>query len=179
MVGTLTGTSTKTQTGYASAVGSATGPLPMGAGSPDEELEFFERAKRAIGNKTTYNEFLKVLNLFSQELIDIKTLVERVEPFLCWQPDLYEWFKKFVKFEDDELIRKLLAFTFSLLLWCHKYEHLMLLLQPKDNVPGPSRGFDYSSSRRSGRSYRQLPAEVGLPYVKCMQNFYLGNVAEW
>ena len=83
------------------------------------------------------------------------------------------------RFEDDELIRKLLAFTFSLLLWCHKYEHLMLLLQPKDNVPGPSRGFDYSSSRRSGRSYRQLPAEVGLPYVKCMQNFYLGNVAEW
>ncbi|TPX40757.1 hypothetical protein SeMB42_g05890 [Synchytrium endobioticum] len=129
----LAGPPTKSQSVTGS---SAAGSMPAGSSGPDEELEFFERAKRAIGNKTTYNEFLKVLNLFSQELIDIKTLVERVEPFLGWQPDLFEWFKKFVKFEDNEIIH---------------------------NIPGPSRGLDLSTSRRSGRSYRQLPAEVPRP----------------
>ena len=69
-----------------------------------EELEFFEKCKRVIGNKTTYNEFLKVLNLFSQEIIDAKVLVERVEPFLSHANDLYEWFKKFVRYEDEDVI---------------------------------------------------------------------------
>ena len=69
-----------------------------------EELEFFEKCKRIMGNKTTYNEFLKVLNLFSQELMDAKTLVDRVEPFLVKAPELFDWFKKFVRFEEEDVI---------------------------------------------------------------------------
>ncbi len=74
-----------------------------------EELEFFEKCKRLMGNKTTYNEFLKVLNLFSQELIDAKALVERVEPFLATSTDLFDWFKKFVRFEEEEVICRLIC----------------------------------------------------------------------
>ena len=69
-----------------------------------EELEFFDKCKRVIGNKTTYNEFLKVLNLFSQEIIEAKVLIERVEPFLGKAPELFDWFKRFVKYEDDDVI---------------------------------------------------------------------------
>ena len=69
-----------------------------------EELEWIDRCKRVIGNKTVYNEFLKVLNLFSQEIIDAKTLVERIEPFLTRAPDLFEWFKRFVKYEKEHVI---------------------------------------------------------------------------
>jgi paired amphipathic helix protein Sin3a len=57
-----------------------------------------------MGNRTTYNEFLKILNLFSQELIDAKTLVDRVEPFLVKGPELFDWFKKFVRFEEEDII---------------------------------------------------------------------------
>ena len=46
-------------------------------GGTMEELEFFDRCKSVIGNKQTYNEFLKVLNLFSQEIIEAKVLVDR------------------------------------------------------------------------------------------------------
>ena len=49
--------------------------------SSAEELDFFDKCKRVIGNKTTYNEFLKILNLFTQETIEAKVLIERVEPF--------------------------------------------------------------------------------------------------
>jgi paired amphipathic helix protein Sin3a len=71
-----------------------------------EELDFFEKVKKVLGNKTTYNEFLKILNLFSQELIDSKTLVERVEAFLSKSPELFDWFKKFVRYEGENVICK-------------------------------------------------------------------------
>lgn len=66
-----------------------------------EELEFFDKVKKHIGNKATYNEFLKVLNLFSQEIIDTKVLIEKTAPFLDRSPDLLDWFKKFVKYDGD------------------------------------------------------------------------------
>ncbi|KAJ1675234.1 hypothetical protein EV182_001669, partial [Spiromyces aspiralis] len=66
----------------------------------EEELSFFERVKRFIGRTSTYNEFLKLLNMFNQEIIDPKTLVERVEPFIGGDRELFEWFKNFVGFDD-------------------------------------------------------------------------------
>lgn len=69
--------------------------------SLSEEMLFFDRVKRAIGNKQTYNEFLKLLNLFSQDIIDKPTLVTRVDSFIGdSQPELMAWFKLFVGFED-------------------------------------------------------------------------------
>ncbi|KAJ3087675.1 Transcriptional regulatory protein sin3 [Quaeritorhiza haematococci] len=101
-----------------------------------EELEFFDRVKRAIANKATYNEFLKVLNLFSQEIIDAKTLVERVEPFLGRHSDLFKWFKEFVKYEDDQYIV---------------------------NQPAERSGPDLTNCRQSGHSYRMLPQTEKRP----------------
>lgn len=66
-----------------------------------EELAFFDKVKRAIGNKQTYNEFLKMLNLFLQDIIDKDTLVERVDVFLGdAHIDLLNWFKQFVGYEE-------------------------------------------------------------------------------
>jgi paired amphipathic helix protein Sin3a len=70
----------------------------------NEELEWIDKCKRVIGNKVIYNEFLKVLNLFSQEVIDAKTLVEKVEPFLTRSPELFEWFKRFVKYDEEQIV---------------------------------------------------------------------------
>ncbi|KAL2918180.1 hypothetical protein HK105_202107 [Polyrhizophydium stewartii] len=101
-----------------------------------EEVAFFEKCKRVIGNKTSYNEFLKILNLFSQEIIEAKTLIERVEPFLARSPDLFDWFKKFVKYEEDEVIY---------------------------NIPAERPEIDLRSCKRSGHSYRKLPKDVPRP----------------
>ena len=103
-----------------------------------EELEFFEKCKRVIGNKTSYNEFLKILNLFSQEIIDAKTLIERIDPFLSRSPDLLEWFKKFVKYEEDEVVY---------------------------NIPAERPEIDLQTCRRSGHSYRKLPKHI--PRLAC------------
>lgn len=69
-----------------------------------EELGFFDKVKKAIGNKQTYNEFLKFLNLYSQDIIDKATLIERVELFLGdTHQDLLNWFKQFVGYKEETL----------------------------------------------------------------------------
>ncbi|TPX67159.1 hypothetical protein CcCBS67573_g07586 [Chytriomyces confervae] len=98
-----------------------------------EELEWIDRCKRSIANKAVYNEFLKVLNLFSNEIIDSKTLVERVEPFLAKAPDLFTWFKKFVKYEEEQVVYNYAA-----------------------NRPD----VDWRTCRRVGYSYRRMPDNV-------------------
>lgn len=65
-----------------------------------EETSFFDRAKKFIGNKQIYTEFLKILNLFSQDLLDVDELVGRVEHYLGGNKELFVWFKNFVGFQD-------------------------------------------------------------------------------
>jgi len=55
--------------------------------SPDDFV-FFDRVKKYIGNKQTYNEFLKLCNLYSNDLIDRNVLRERAYAFIGGNPDL-------------------------------------------------------------------------------------------
>jgi len=76
-------------------------PTSSSSASPDE-MSFFDRVKKYIGNKQTMNEFLKLCNLFSQDLIDRDVLVHKVSNFIGGNPDLLQWFKNFVSYEDHE-----------------------------------------------------------------------------
>ena len=58
-----------------------------------EELAFFDRVKKYIANKSTMNEFLKLCNLFSQDLIDRNVLVHKVSIFIGGNLDLMNWSK--------------------------------------------------------------------------------------
>ncbi|KAK5207302.1 Transcriptional regulatory protein sin3 [Exophiala xenobiotica] len=82
-------------------------PLPPfpSASTSQEELAFFDRAKKQIGNRSSYAEFLKLINLYSQDLIDKYTLTDRVGSFIGGNPDLMSWFKNFLSVEEqDEVI---------------------------------------------------------------------------
>ncbi|KAF2270735.1 hypothetical protein CC78DRAFT_528469 [Lojkania enalia] len=67
-----------------------------------DELSFFDRVKKFIGNKNTMNEFLKLCNLFSQDLIDKQLLLYRAQSFIGGNQELFTWFKKFLG-EEEEL----------------------------------------------------------------------------
>ncbi|KAI8377319.1 Sin3 family co-repressor-domain-containing protein [Blakeslea trispora] len=67
-----------------------------------EEAEFFEQVKAYIGNKATYNAFLKVLNLFSQQIVDQNVLVNRVESFIGGNKQLFDWFKELVGYDQEQ-----------------------------------------------------------------------------
>lgn len=104
-----------------------------------EELGFFDKVKKAIGNKQTYNEFLKILNLYSQDIIDKDTLVEKVDSFLGDNHyDLLNWFKQFVGFKEET-------------------QHIEDITFKKHQI-------ELSLCKAYGPSYRQLPkVETYMP----------------
>ena len=80
-------------------------PMPPTSVGPAEEIAFFDRAKKYFNNKQTFNEFLKLCNLFSQDLIDKNILVNKAEGFIGQNTDLMAYFKKFVQYTGlDEII---------------------------------------------------------------------------
>jgi len=62
-------------------------------------MHFFERVKRALDNRETYNEFLKVVNLFTQDYIDTARLVKESKHFLG-DGDLYRQFKDILGWDE-------------------------------------------------------------------------------
>ncbi|EJC98663.1 uncharacterized protein FOMMEDRAFT_161494 [Fomitiporia mediterranea MF3/22] len=127
-------------TGPAASQGSSTGPSGAGGASSQDELTFFDRAKKALESREMYDEFLKLLNLFSREIIDARTLIARAEAFLH-DPELY------VQFKD-------------LMGWDAKREG------ENEGPPGSIRSWTAPSTEteeRFGKSYRRLPlAETKL-----------------
>src|SRR5450756_2197433 len=112
-------------------------PLPPTSTSSatSEELAFFDRVKKYIANKQTMNEFLKLCNLFSQDLIGKDVLVHKVSNFIGGNPDLMNWFKQFVGYDGrEEVIEN----------------------QPK----APTGRVALSNCRGLGPSYRLLPKRV-------------------
>lgn len=107
--------------------------------SLSDEVSFFDKVKKAIGNKQSYNEFLKILNLYSQDIIDKVTLVERVDGFIGdTHPELLTWFKLFVGYEDKPL--------------------------NLENITFKKHQLELSLCKAYGPSYRQLPkAETFMP----------------
>ncbi|KAJ7650581.1 hypothetical protein FB45DRAFT_888175 [Roridomyces roridus] len=49
---------------------------------PEDSHVFFDHVKRTLDNRETYNEFLKLINLFTQDLIDTARLVRESRNFL-------------------------------------------------------------------------------------------------
>ncbi|ORX65773.1 hypothetical protein K493DRAFT_412767 [Basidiobolus meristosporus CBS 931.73] len=97
-----------------------------------EELTFFDRVKKHLANKQVYNEFLKVLNLFSQEILDQNLLVQKVESYIGGNKELFEWFKKFVDYKPNN-------------------EDVV------ENLPPPRPRVDLLRCKGYGPSYRLLP----------------------
>lgn len=115
-----------------------------------EEVEFFDRVKQHINNKATYNEFLKVLNLFSQQLLDQNTLVERVDTFIGNDKKLFKWFKEFVGYDGkDEIV---------------------------ENIPATVSRPDFLQSKSFGQSYRLIPRMVSSYWEQSYSRYPISNL---
>lgn len=120
-------------------VPSAPTHLPVPHQRPDD-TQFFDRVKRALDNRETYNEFLKVVNLFTQDIIDTARLVRESRSYLG----------------DGEL----LAQFKDILGWDERRERYAgaedVWTRPTGALDRPSRN---QLNLRHG-SYRKLPASV-------------------
>jgi paired amphipathic helix protein Sin3a len=130
-----------------------------GMTTPDE-LMFFDRAKKALDTREAYEDFLKLLNLFSKDIIDAKTLVDRAEVFLG-DGDLLVEFKELMAY-DDPKTRAERGPPGSV----RMREPEPLVAQPPDDDLGPS--------------YRRLPESVSCCPVEPWINrelFLIGDLS--
>ncbi|TID07212.1 Paired amphipathic helix protein pst1 [Colletotrichum higginsianum] len=110
---------------------------PASSTTNSDEIAFFEKVKKYLSNKTAFNEFLKVCNLFSQSIIDRNTVFHKGSVFFAANPELLGFWKAFLKYEPHEDV--------------------------VDNRPAPPSGkVSLSNCRGYGPSYRLLPKRERL-----------------
>eukprot|EP00042_Codosiga_hollandica_P057087 m.838224 g.838224 ORF g.838224 m.838224 type:complete len:1257 (-) comp59497_c0_seq2:178-3948(-) len=64
------------------------------------ERIFFEKVKRALHNRSTYEDFLRCLQLYNLDIVNVGELVQLVSMFLSKFPDLMKRFKEFVGYQE-------------------------------------------------------------------------------
>lgn len=111
-----------------------------------DEVAFFERVKKFIDDRPTYIEFLKLLNLFTQEIIDLRTLVDRAALFIGGHRELFTTFKGLCGYEMGKQG------------WLDNEDPII------ENVPALQRDrIELSNCKLYGASYRKLPkSEINL-----------------
>lgn len=60
------------------------------------EYAFFDKVRRALRNAEVYDNFLRCLILFNQEIVSKAELLNLTSPFLVKHPELHKWFQDFV-----------------------------------------------------------------------------------
>ncbi|XP_072258271.1 paired amphipathic helix protein Sin3a isoform X3 [Pyxicephalus adspersus] len=112
-----------------------------GAGA---ESQFFDKVRKALRSAEAYDNFLRCLVIFNQEVISRSELVQLVSPFLAKFPELFTWFKNFLGYKESSHMESF----------------------PKErNTEGIAMEIDYASCKRLGSSYRALPKSFQQP--KC------------
>ncbi|XP_013857067.1 paired amphipathic helix protein Sin3a [Austrofundulus limnaeus] len=130
-------------------MGKGHGLSEVGKLSTSTETMFFEKVKKALRSSEAYDNFLRCLHIFNQEVISRTELVQLVIPFLGKFPELFTWFKNFLGYRESS--HGDLGHAESL---------------PKErSTEGIAMEIDYASCKRLGSSYRALPKSYQQP--KC------------
>ena len=80
-------------------------PLPPlnAPNASSDDFSFFDRLRKQIGNKTLWAEFLKLLNLYKNDNIDLPFLVYKSQAFIGANADLMQQFKEFLRYKDHDI----------------------------------------------------------------------------
>merc|ERR1712088_633255 len=118
------------------------------------DYAFFDKVRKALKNNEVYQNFLRCLSLYNQEIVNRVELIQISSPFLSKHPELLKWFKDFVGLRDD-------GTTFSMDPVMGGGEHG----RPRqERVSGDTAmEIDYASCKRLGASYCALPKNFVQP----------------
>ncbi|XP_067943768.1 paired amphipathic helix protein Sin3a-like isoform X2 [Watersipora subatra] len=117
------------------------------------EYAIFDKVRKLMRSQEVYDNFLRCLVLFNQEVISRSELIQLVQPFLGRFPEVYRKFKDLVGFKDGGPIME--AVASGAFAGQAKAERMM-----RDDL---SMEIDYSSCKRYGHSYRGLPKTYHPP----------------
>ena len=130
--------------------------LPSRPQAKPTDLALFQRIKHYINDPPTYHEFLRLLNLFTQDIIDLPTLASHANLFLGKDTSLWRDFRDMVGWTDGQAVGASGATI-----------EIVDGVQVIDNVPRVDsgavlRGEKAKGWESCGPSYRKLPSSVRL-----------------
>jgi paired amphipathic helix protein Sin3a len=125
-------------------------------------VAFFDKVKKYIDDKVTYHEFLKLINLFVQDMIDTKALVERAELFIGGSGDVWSTFRRIVGADEfgntgpnPSSAQGGYGFGGMINVDAQIAENIPMLERMKPDLGGPK-------VKSYGPSYRKLPKSVSI-----------------
>lgn len=114
------------------------------------EYAFFDRVRKALRSPEVYENFLRCLVLYNDEVVSRSELVQLVTPFLGKFPELFKWFKDFLGYKETGPM----------------VEPVPSRVANQERVTGDlAMEIDYSTCKRLGASYCALPKSYMQP--KC------------
>ena len=113
------------------------------------EFAFFDKVRKALRSQEAYDNFLRCLLLYNNEIIGKTDLVQLVHPFLHKFAELFAWFKKFLGHKEGQGSES-------------ESEPLPLQLV-KEKHEGIAMEIDYTTLKKLGSSYRALPSTFQQP----------------
>ncbi|XP_067652996.1 paired amphipathic helix protein Sin3a-like isoform X1 [Haliotis asinina] len=114
------------------------------------EFAFFDKVRKALRHQEVYDNFLRCLVLFNQEVISRSEVVQLVQNFLGKFPELFKWFKDFLGYKEAG----------------GTIECIPQAVTSKERISGElAMEIDFATCKRYGASYRALPKSY--PQPKC------------
>ncbi|GAB6032055.1 Paired amphipathic helix protein Sin3b [Chamberlinius hualienensis] len=114
------------------------------------EFTCFEKVKKAFKSSEVYDNFLRCVTLFNNEIISRSELVQLITPFLGKYPEIFKWFKDFLGHKEGGPL----------------VEPVPSRVANQERIGGDlAMEIDYSTCRRLGASYCALPKTCSQP--KC------------
>lgn len=114
------------------------------------EFAFFDKVRKMLKNSDVYENFLRCLILFNQEVLSRSELVHMVQTFLGRYPELNKWFKDFLGYKESG----------------GNVDSVPHTATGKERISGDlAMEIDFSTCKKFGASYRALPSSY--PQPKC------------
>uniref|UniRef100_H2YZP2 Paired amphipathic helix protein Sin3a n=1 Tax=Ciona savignyi TaxID=51511 RepID=H2YZP2_CIOSA len=115
------------------------------------EFAYFDKVRRALRSTDAYENFVRCLLLYNNEVIGRAETVQLIQPFLIKFPELFKWFKEFMGYKESPSM---------------EMSSDIVSPQPiKEKHEGIAMEIDYTTLKRLGSSYRALPSSFQQP--KC------------
>lgn len=113
------------------------------------DYAFFDKVRKALRSPEVYDNFLRCLSLFNQEILSKSELLGLTSPFLSKFPELYKWFQNFVGSTATGVSTSVTGGVETI---------PMAATQRQDRTQGElAQEIDLSTCKRLGASYCALP----------------------
>ncbi|XP_011347883.1 paired amphipathic helix protein Sin3b isoform X4 [Ooceraea biroi] len=127
------------------------------------DYAFFDKVRKGLRSQEVYENFLRCLVLFNQEIVSKSELVQLVTPFLGRFPELLRWFKDFLGYSPDSTAT--VATNAGNAVGVEAFPNNVVRSHQERPQGDLAMEIDYTACKRLGASYCALPKSYIQP--KC------------